>query len=121
MYGLYPCLLLALLGSYLYLRYTVPIYSSTGSMIIKANQPNSSRGDKVEELFDGNKSQNIQSEIEILKSKPLMKRVVEKYGLHFSYYAIGKIKTVNIYKTGPFIITGEVKDSSKSFSLRLNF
>ncbi|MBK6937354.1 MAG: hypothetical protein IPH18_11100 [Chitinophagaceae bacterium] len=71
---------LALLCSYLYLRYTVPVYSSAGSMIIKGNDQGSGggKGDKVEELFDGNKRQNIQSEIEILKSKPLMKRVVDK-------------------------------------------
>ncbi|MBK8952102.1 MAG: hypothetical protein IPM85_07155 [Chitinophagaceae bacterium] len=114
---------LALLCSYLYLRYTVPVYSSAGSMIIKGNDQGSGggKGDKVEELFDGNKRQNIQSEIEILKSKPLMKRVVEKQKLHFSYYAIGKIKTVNIYKTGPFIINGQVKDSAKSFSFKVKF
>lgn len=113
---------IALMGAWVYLRYTVPTYSSTGSMIIKGGDSKSSaKDDKVDELFGTNRSQNIQNEIEILKSKPLMKRVVEKYGLHFSYYAIGKIKTVNVYKTGPFIVNGIVKDSSAGFSFKVKF
>ncbi len=113
----------ALLAAFLYLRYTVPTYSSAGSMIIKGNDQGKggSKGDKVEELFDGNRNQSIQTEMEILKSKPLMKRVVDKHNLHFSYYAVGKIKTVNIYKTGPFLVNGLVKDSSQGFSFKVKF
>lgn len=113
----------ALLGAFLYLRYTIPIYSSAGSMIIKGNDQGKagSKGDKVDELFDGNRSQSIQTEMEILKSKPLMKRVVDKHNLHFGYYAVGKIKTANIYKTGSFLVKGVVKDSSRSFSFRVKF
>jgi len=109
----------ALLGAYLYLRYTVPTYQVGGSMIIK-NEQAGGRSDKVEELFAGSKTQNIQSEIEILKSRPLMERVVRKLNLQFSYYAIGKIKTVNIYKQGPFIISAQqLSDSSRPFSFKV--
>jgi tyrosine-protein kinase Etk/Wzc len=109
----------ALLGAYLYLRYTVPIYQVGGSIIIK-NEQAGGRGDKVDELFAGNRGMNIQSEIEILKSRPLMQRVVEKLNLQFSYYAIGKIKTVNIYKQGPFIVNAlQIVDSSRSFAFKV--
>lgn len=112
---------LALLGAYLYLRWTVPVYSAAGSMIIK-NEQRSSSNDKFSELFGNNKSQNIQSEIEILKSNPLMQRVVNKLNLQFSYYAIGKVKTINNYKGGPFLIKAiEVADSSRSFSFKFRF
>ncbi|MBK6382082.1 MAG: hypothetical protein IPF69_01215 [Chitinophagaceae bacterium] len=111
----------ALLGAYMYLRYTIPIYSVGGSMVIKSDQGNS-RGDKLEDLFGNNKSLNIQSEMEILKSRPLMQRVVDSLNLQFSYFVKGKIKKVNIYKQGPFIVKAlQIADSSRTFSIKIKF
>ncbi|MFZ1329223.1 MAG: hypothetical protein WAW27_09360, partial [Chitinophagaceae bacterium] len=111
----------ALLGAYMYLRYTIPIYSVGGSMVIKSDQGNS-RGDKLEDLFGNNKSLNIQSEMEILKSRPLMQRVVDSLNLQFSYFVKGKIKKVNIYRQGPFIVNAlRINDSSRSFSIKIRF
>ncbi|HPH31607.1 MAG TPA: polysaccharide biosynthesis tyrosine autokinase [Chitinophagaceae bacterium] len=113
---------LMLLGAYLYLRWTVPVYSASGSMIIKDEGKNRGAGDKVEELFSSNKAQNIQSEIEILKSRPLMQRVVMKLNLQFSYYAIGKVKTINVYNQGPFLIRAlNITDSSQPFIFKIRF
>lgn len=113
---------IALLGAYLYLRWTVPVYSAGGSLVIKNTQSGGGGGDKFDELFGNNRNSNIQSEIEILKSRPLMQRVVNKLNLQFSYYAIGKIKTINIYKQGPFLVKAlQVSDSSRAFSFRVKF
>lgn len=112
---------IALLGAFLYLRYTVPVYSASGSLLIK-NDPSAGRGggDKFDELFGNNRAQNIASEIEILKSRPLMQRVVNRLNLQFSYYAIGKIKTVNKYNQGPFLVKArQIKDSSIAFSFKV--
>jgi tyrosine-protein kinase Etk/Wzc len=113
----------ALFGSYLYLRYKVPVYSAAGTMIIKGGEQQSSgSNDKFDQLFSGSKTQNLQNEIEILRSKPLMQRVVEKLDLQISYSAVGKIKTVNIYKYGPFIMEPlEIKDSSRGFLYKVKF
>ncbi len=112
----------ALLGAYLYLRWTVPEYSAAGSMVIKNERSGGGSGDKFEELFGNNKSQNIQSEIEILKSRPLMMRVVNKLNLQFSYYAIGKIKTINTYRQGPFLVKAkQIADSSRNFGFKVKF
>ncbi|MEO6613171.1 MAG: Wzz/FepE/Etk N-terminal domain-containing protein, partial [Chitinophagaceae bacterium] len=115
---------IALLGAYAYLRYATPIYSTTGTLIIKSDLPNA-RGDKFDDIFGGGgsgKSQNIQNEIEVLKSKGLMSRVVEKLNLQYSYYVKGKIKTINIYKFGPFLIeASEIIDSSQAFTLKIKF
>ena len=49
-------------------------------------------------------------------------RVVDSLGLQFSYNAIGKIKTVNIYKQAPFLIEAlEISDSSRSFTFKIKF
>jgi len=90
-------------------------------MVIK-NDASSGRGDKMEDLLGNNKNLNIQSEMEILKSRPLMKRVVSTLHLQFSYYVKGKIKTLNLYKHGPFLVRIlEMPDSSVSFSLKVKF
>ena len=93
---------LTLFAAYVYLRYTVPLYKVGGAMIIKSEQPGGGRSLAFEDQFINDRAQNIQSEIEILKSKPLMARVVDSLHLQLSYYAIGKIKTVNVYRTRPF-------------------
>jgi tyrosine-protein kinase Etk/Wzc len=112
---------IGLFGSYLYLRYATSIYSTSAIMIIKSEQQGG-KSDKFDDLFGGGKSQNIQSEIEILKSKALMTRVVQKKNLQISYYAIGKFKTINIYKYGPFVLdVAQIADSSRPFTLKLKF
>ena len=63
---------LALLIAYTYLRYANQVYSAGGSMLIKSEN-NNNRSDKVEDILMGNnRSQNIQSEIEILKCSLVM-------------------------------------------------
>lgn len=113
----------ALLIAYVYLRYSTPTYSVNGTMLIKSEQQRGgSRSDKFEDILGNNKSQNIQSEIEVLKSLPLMKRVVDSLNLQFSYSAVGKIRTVNIYKQGPFLIQAfKINDSSIRFTLKVKF
>ncbi len=111
---------LTLLGAYVYLRYSVPIYKVGGSMVIKSEQGGGGRSDKFEDVFVNDKAQNIQNEIEILKSKPLMQRVIDSLHLQFTYYAKGKIKTVNIYKQRPFHVNVlSIADSFSTFSLKV--
>jgi tyrosine-protein kinase Etk/Wzc len=111
----------ALFIAYAYLRYATPIYSVAGTMYIKTEK-SGSRSAKIEDMFVNDKAQNIQSEIEVLKSKPLMSRVVAKLGIQFNYFAKGKIKTPNIYKQSPFVIEGlQLADSGKQFTMKVKF
>jgi len=113
----------ALLIAYLYLRYAVPIYSVTGSMLIKSEQPGGGqRSNELETLIGGNKADNIANEIEVLKSRPLMQRVVDSLGLQYSYTAKGRFKKVNTYNQGPFRMESlEIIDSSNSFTFKIKF
>ena len=110
-----------LFGAYVYLRYATRIYSSSATMLIATDQQKGGPNDKYEELVNGNnRALNIQGEIEILKSQPLMERVVRKLDLTVSYLAIGKIKNENIYKYGPFRMEAfQIFDSSRSFILTI--
>lgn len=113
-------LAIALLIAWVYLRYATRIYGANGALLIKNEQ--TKNNDKVEDLLSGgNKIQNIMSEIEVLKSRPLMERVVNKLHLQLTYVAIGKIKEYNIYKQAPFVVNANTADSSSSFSFKLKF
>jgi tyrosine-protein kinase Etk/Wzc len=112
----------ALFIAYVYLRYATPIYNASGTLLIKSEQQGGGRNDKFEDVFVNSKTSNIQSEIEVLKSKPLMERVVGKLGLQFSYFVKGRIKTVNIYKQGPFLFEPfQLTDSLRTFSMKIKF
>lgn len=111
----------ALLVAFIYLRYAAQVYNAGGSMLIKSQSSRNS--DKVEDLIMGNaRADNIQSEIEILKSKPLMTRVATKLNLQYSYIAKGRIKDQNAYKQAPFSVQAfSLSDSSRSFSMDIKF
>ncbi|MBA2500650.1 MAG: hypothetical protein H0V30_13045, partial [Chitinophagaceae bacterium] len=68
----------ALLVAWIYLRYATPIFSSQGSILIKneSNRPGGGGDDKFEDLFMNSGTSNIQNEMEVLKSRPLLERVV---------------------------------------------
>lgn len=109
---------IALLGAYIYLRYTLPEFQSVGTLLIK--NESSGRGDRFEELFMSQNTQNIQNDLEVLKSRQLMERVVRQKNLNVNYYAIGKIKSPNIYTEGPFVLDAfEVYDSSGNHTIKV--
>lgn len=114
---------LALLGAFLYLRYTTPIYKSTGSLVVKEDAGSgpggTGGGDRFQQMFVMDNSINIKNEIEIIKSRPLLKRVVEQLGLNYTYFVKGKIKESNIYRASPIRVEAFEMDSSLSFALEI--
>jgi tyrosine-protein kinase Etk/Wzc len=111
---------LCLLGAYLYLRYTTPIYRVTGTLTFKSEESN--RGGKFEDIFLAKNVSDVQTEIEILKSQPLMQRVVDSAKLQTSYFAVGKIKTLNIYNGCPFRLKIlNLTDSFTTFEMNFTF
>lgn len=114
---------LSLLVAYVYLRYATLIYQSTGSMVIQDDNSNSGRSnDKLDAILSSDNKKNILNEIEFIKSKKLMTRVVGALDLNFTYIAVGKIKELTVYKSScPFTVESfEIKDSS-GFTLNIDF
>jgi tyrosine-protein kinase Etk/Wzc len=114
--------ILAYATAFLYLRYTTVVYRSTGTLILKDNNSGMGASDpRFQQLFIDDRSKNIQNEIEYLKSRGLMERVVQNLDLNFSYYAKGKIKQENVYRSAPFRVEVlSLKDSS-AFQLSIHF
>lgn len=99
---------LGLTGSYLYLRYVaVPKYSITSTIMIREEQNAPSlaglSNNATPELTKP--MQNIDNEMQILRSKNLMLRVVEELALYADYYLPGDEKKTEIYgKTLPLLV-----------------
>src|SRR5215207_297022 len=111
---------LSLLVAYIYLRYTNPIYASSGALIVKDDNGAGNSGDRFQQLFVMDNSMNLKNEIEIIRSRPLLKRVVENLNLNFTYVVVGKIKESNIYTLCPFRVqTIEIADSNAKFTLNI--
>lgn len=112
---------LCLLAAYLYLRYATLVYSATGTMVVQEKSSGGGSNDRFERIFEADNSKNIQNEIEYIKSRQLMSRVVKALNLNFTYIAVGKIKELNIYKSTPFVLEPfKIRDSS-TFVLEIDF
>lgn len=73
-------IVVCLIGGWIYLHYTTPVYSITGSVIIKDNKKNSSAGTGLGDLEDlgfYSSTSNFDNEVEVLHSRTLLKKVVE--------------------------------------------
>lgn len=114
---------IALLAAFMYLRYSTNIYSATGTLLIKQDNNNSQVNDRVEDIISGgNRKQDIQNEIEMLKSKALMTRVVNKLKLQYSYLLEGRVKDMNMYGRSPIQVELLEKPATlETLSIKLHF
>lgn len=113
--GIVFLILISLLGAWFYLRYSLPIYQTTATILIKDDKKTGSL-DPLEafDLFGGKKS--VENEVEILKSKTLMQEVVKNLHLYAPLTAKGRVVTSNAYEISPIIIEIKNVDSLKKVS-----
>ena len=116
-------IIMALLGSYTYLRYTPKIYSSSAQIQIKKSDASSSfLTTEVTTLFQGTRV-NVQNDIAVITSNHILTKVVQLLNLQTSITEVGRVKSSLLYKTNiPFKIN--FKDSDKfqnwTFSISQN-
>lgn len=99
--------IMSLLGAFFYLRYTIPQYTATTTILVKDEQ----KGGMLSELSafadmgigSGMKS-NLDNELEILKSRSLTQSTVRKLNLNTSLIAKGKISDIEIYEDAPIAV-----------------
>lgn len=92
-------LVIAFMFSFLYLRYTYPIFEAKSVIQIATNT------DEAKKLLKSNQPTiNLEGKIEILKSANFLSRVFNKLPLDISYYQIGNVLNYEMYKSSPFEI-----------------
>lgn len=118
--SVFVCLTLA----FVYLRYTTPVYKITAKIMIKDTKKGGYTSEMValEDLGFLSSTGGIDNEIEVLKSKSLVKDVVMDLKLYTTYFEQGRIGKHELYKTSPISVDlehGKVADLNRSFSLEI--
>jgi len=102
-------ILLAISLSYLYLRYTKPLYQSK-AVIQRSSQD---EGKRILDIEGFEQEDNLSEDVELLKSTFLLEKAMRNLNLNVSYFAEGDILTEEKYLFSPYHITLlELKDSS---------
>lgn len=101
--------LICLVGAWLYLHMATPIYNISATVLIKDDQKGG-KG-KISELenlgLDGliTSSQSIDNEIEVLRSKTLVKDVITQLNLYVTYEDGDQFSPKSMYKTSPVLVS----------------
>jgi len=105
-------MLLSLFVAREYLKYATPEYESTAKIKL-ADIHNGIADGKLYKDFDVFASSNqIDAEVELLKSESLVKKAIVGLPLKVSIYRIGKLCKKELYIKSPFIVTAHVSDSA---------
>ena len=104
--------LVAIVLAFIYLRYTPKVYQINSSIILKDAKDNRMR--PTSGLFAGMDMMgvvnNVDNEIEVLRSKSIIKGTVDELNLHTAYIVEGRVKSVDLYKESPLIVKMEQVD-----------
>lgn len=118
------CFVISTLIGYVSLRYSVPLYDVTSTIVISQEDNLSEAGlSTFKDLGLGQTEDEIENEIQILKSKTLIKKVVKKLNLNVQYFYKGRVLDIEEYRK-PIIKLNFVDDivSEKSgiFNIKID-
>ena len=104
---------LALLLAWCYIKVTKPKYTATGKIML-VTKGNSDLVD-LSDLISGfdSKSSYMTNEMEVLGSRTLLQKVVEEYGLNYTYVKERPLKDILLYGNNPFAV---LIDSTENFA-----
>ena len=110
--------MVCLIGAWIYLRMATPVYNISATVLIKDDKKGGNTGNMMglEELgLSGliSSSQNIDNEIEVLRSKTLVKEVINQLNLYVSYADEDEFPSKNVYKTSPVLVSLTPQEAEK--------
>jgi tyrosine-protein kinase Etk/Wzc len=119
------CTIIFLIGAYIKVRYSTPIYKVQSSLLIKNENGQGGGGSGKEisfnELFMNQGAINLSNEIQILRSRPVLQRVARDLNLQKLYYNKGSIRSSLQYGNYPFELEIlKMTDSSAGFGFQVN-
>ncbi|MCC4214240.1 GumC family protein [Leeuwenhoekiella parthenopeia] len=103
--------LVAIIGAFVYLRLTVPVYNTVASVIIKDEESQGGGGSAEMANFSelgllgGMGTNSIENEIGLLNSRRLMISTVKALNLNIEYYDAAGVKEDEIYLDAPYLVT----------------
>jgi tyrosine-protein kinase Etk/Wzc len=105
--------------AYVYLKKYTPIYRVTAELLLKdeRTQPRN----EVMKQFDMAGGRNIDNEIQVLKSRPILEKVVRDLGIEVSYFHESRTRDNEIYNSSSVKVDAtEIKSGSPFFILPKN-
>lgn len=98
-------LLICVLSGWLYLRYTMPTYQMSARILIKSDNSRSSSVSQVQsedqEFGFLSNSTGIENEVEVIRSRTLLREVVRDLKLYVEYRSVGSVMKPILYQTQP--------------------
>ncbi|SEP40061.1 tyrosine-protein kinase [Mucilaginibacter sp. OK283] len=125
------CLIISLCIAYFYIKNTKPVYDIKAKLAIKDEKKSSDAKEALAEIDVVGQPKDIESELELIKSRPLIRQVVNDLQLQTSYKEKANYSSKDIYATTPvkfkliqaqgenrdFSLTVFIKDA-QSFSIK---
>lgn len=109
--------LACLIGAWVYLHFQTPVYQVSASIMIKNDKKNGGGNTAdLESLGLGGvitSTQSIDNEIEVLRSKTILKEVVNNLELYITYYDKDKFPKQEMYKTSPVVVNLTAQEADK--------
>ena len=111
------CILTCLVVGWCYLYYASPVYNITASVIIKDNEKSGKAGSSMmgnlEDLGFFSSTSNFDNEVEILRSRTLIKKVVQELDLYINMQTDDRFPNVELYKTSPIKVWLTAEEAEK--------
>jgi tyrosine-protein kinase Etk/Wzc len=109
---LFLSLLLVSLGAaWFYLRYTLPIYESSATILVKDEKKGVDDANLMAQLDLFGSKKLVENEIEVLSSRMLMRDVVKNLALYAPISAKGSLRTIPAYTLSPVMLQVQNPDS----------
>ena len=116
----YSVIFVALLATFFagaFAYFSPNIYSSSATIFVKSEKSGPSGGDDFMNMALGMQSNNIDNEIEILKSYTIASMALKNLDIGTRYFKKHKLKTVELYQSMPFIVNSRYLSKNALSSL----
>ena len=112
-------ILFFLFCAYIFNRYTPKVYDTTAKIQILDKKQSSMEMPSAEDLFSNSKI-NLENEIEIIKSSPILERVIKNLDLNIYFEGVGDIMSSQTLSY-PFKFTSKINTDSLKNKMSFNF
>ena len=113
------CGIIAIAGAWTHLHYTPTIYKIEGTLLIREGEKSGLSQEVLIEELGYKESTNLNNELQILKSRSMMRKVIDALGMNIAYFVEGRVLTTESYRDKPVVIN-YVDPIEKAYGQALN-